>query len=267
MTNERLFLGECPLINREGIYFEGRKVISFGMSGTGVGDVGDLLAYRRLWQPFIMAHLALWQHLNDLFEGADESKRCPTGIFSVDKIDPSLPSATKSFCAGLSITRMHVSETDPRGIKAMWNAWAGKSSADILAGADAMLKWHQQVVMMVGGSYKQELVDLAKQWKLDITLPDVPPFAQQQDIIDQIESAYITVKGVLQLIGYGPAATLETAADAAQATAEGLKEAARKAGEAISSPLTWIGVTAVLAVVGGVLLVYYKPSKARAAHA
>lgn len=267
MTSEQLFLGACPVVNSEGIFIDGKRVIRFGLQGVGVSDVGDLLAYRKLWQPFIFAHLALWQHLNEIFEGAAESKKCPAGIFSIDKIDPSLPAATKTFCAGLSVTRMYTSDTDPRGIKAQWNAWAGKSSADILAGADAMLKWHQDVVMRVGGAYKDDLVALSKQWGLDVVLPDVPPFAQQQDVIDSIEAAYITAKGVLQLVGYGPAAVLETAANATQAAAEGLHEAAQAAREAISSPLTWIGVTAVLAVVGGVLLVYYRPSKARAAHA
>jgi len=265
--NEQLFLGDCPIVTSDGIYLDGKRVIRFGLQGVGVGDVGDLLAYRKLWQPFVFAHLALWQHMNDLFEGAAESKRCPAGIFTIDKIDPSLPDATKTFCAGLSVTRMMVSDTDPRGIKAQWNAWAGKTSAEILAGADAMLKWHQGVVMRVGGSYKDDLLALAKQWQLDVVLPDVPPFAQQQDVIDQIEAAYITAKGVLQLIGYSPAAILETAGNATEAVAEGLRETAKAARDAISSPLTWIGVTAVLAVVGGVLLIYYRPSKARAAHA
>ena len=36
--NEAIFLGGCPIIRPEGIYYEGRKVIA--LAGVGVGDVG-----------------------------------------------------------------------------------------------------------------------------------------------------------------------------------------------------------------------------------
>jgi hypothetical protein len=37
MTNETVFLGGCPVIQPEGIYLNGRRVIRLGLHGTGVG--------------------------------------------------------------------------------------------------------------------------------------------------------------------------------------------------------------------------------------
>jgi len=37
--NETIFLGECPIIRPEGIYYGGRRVIRLGLEGFGLGDV------------------------------------------------------------------------------------------------------------------------------------------------------------------------------------------------------------------------------------
>lgn len=39
LMNENVFLGECPVIRPEGIYFGGRRVIRLGMDGVGVGAI------------------------------------------------------------------------------------------------------------------------------------------------------------------------------------------------------------------------------------
>jgi hypothetical protein len=156
---------------------------------------------------------------------------------------------------------MYTSDTYPPGILPQWNAWKGKSSSEILTGAGSMLEWHQDVVMKVGGPYKDELLKIAKLWGIEIRLPELPSFDKQQEIIARIEGAYIAVKGVLQVIGYGVGETLVKAGDVTEAVAEGLTETAKAIPKAVSSPLTWIGITAVLAVVGGVLLVYYAPRR------
>jgi hypothetical protein len=169
----------------------------------------------------------------------------------------------RGFCASLVISRMYVSDTNPLGILPQWNAWKGKSSAEILTGAGSMLEWHQDVVMRVGGPYKDELLKIAELWDIEIRLPELPSFNKQQEIIARIEGAYIAVKGVLQVIGYGVGETLVKAGNMTEAVAEGLTETAKAIPKAVSSPLLWIGVTAVLAVVGGVLIVYYAPRKTR----
>lgn len=245
----------------EQVFLGGRRIAAFGLRDVGVGDVGDLLAYRQEWEPFIFAHIALWQRVNELLESIPEAQRCPSGIFTASQIQ-NLDSTTQAFCASLDLSRIRTSATDPGGILDQWNAWKDKSSGEIVAGAATMLAWHQDVVMRVGGSYKDELLQIAQLWKIDITLPDVPSFSTQQEIIARIEGAYITTKGVVQIIGYGVGETVMMAANATQAVAEGLVETAKKLPTAASSALKWVAVTAV--IVAGGLVVYYHPRRERA---
>jgi len=249
--NEMIFLGACPIIRPEGIYYEGRKVISLGL-----GDVGDLLAYRQEWEPFIAAHLDLWRYVNGLLEGIPSAQTCPPGIS-----DPLQAVNISEFCLFLDLTRIRISDTNPGGILQQWNAWSGKSSADMVAGASDMLKWYQSVVTQVAGPYKDELVRIANAYNITLRLPDVPDFSAQQELIARIEGAYVTTKGVLQILGYGAGEVLEGAANVTQATAQGLSETAKGIKGVVTSAWTWIGVAAVLAIVGGALVVYYVPRR------
>lgn len=251
--NEMIFLGGCPVIRPEGIYVNGQRVIRIGMAGVGLGDVGDLLAYRQEWEPFIQAHLELWRDLNELLESNAMAQKCPPGIFTAEqaKGDPT------GFCATLALSRIRISATDAGGILTQWNAWKDKSSGEIVAGAPAMLESHQNVVMRVGNSYAKDLLTLYKAWGLSLQLPDVPSFSLQQEIRARIEGAYITTKGIIQIVGYGFGEALSMAGDTAQATAQGLKDTAKE----IPKTTRWVaiaaGVTAV--IVGGVLIAYYVP--------
>ena len=262
MMNETLSFGlsECPIIRPEGIYYGGVKVISLGLRGVGVGDVGDLLAYRQMWEPFIAAHLALWRDVNDRFENSPDVSKCPAGIFTNSQIQ-NLAEPWKSWCASLAYSRMMVSTTNPDGILPRWNAWAGKTSAEIVAGAPQMLGWLQSVVMQVGGADKNRLALIGQTWDIDIKLPDVPTFDAQQDVISRIQGAYVATKGVLQILGYGTGATITQAADAAQAVAQGLTDGAK----ALPKALNWalIAGAVAVAVVAGGLIIYYVPRQPR----
>lgn len=243
--NEMLFLGGRPVIRPE-------------LMGFALGDVGDLLAYRAEWEPFISAHLALWRRLNEDFEASVVSKECPSGIFDASKLQGLTPSL-QSFCSALNYTRIYTSDTDPRGILPQWNAWKDRSSADILAGASSMLEWHQSVVMRVGGTYKDNLLNVAKVWNTEVQLPDLPSFSTQQEIRARIEGAYISTKGVIQIVGYGIAQELKMVGDVTQAVAQGLKDTANQ----LPKTARWVAITAAVTavVVGGVLIVYYVPRK------
>lgn len=260
MINETLSLGECPIIRPEGIYYGGRRVIALdpGLQGVGVGDVGDLLAYRQEWEPFIAAHLALWRDMNARFENSPDVTRCPKGIFTNAQIQ-NLDSVWRSWCAALALTRIQTSTTDPNGILPKWNAWKDKSSADIIAGAAAMLKWHQDVVVTVGGGDKDKLLEIGKVWGIDVKLPDLPSFNTQQDVIARIQGAYTATKGVLQIIGYGAGEALSATADVSQAVAQGLTDTAKS----LPNTAKWIGIAAAVAVVvvGGGLIIYYVPHR------
>ena len=231
----------------------------YGLADASVWP-SDLLAYRQQWEPFIAAHLALWRNLNALLEDVPDAQRCPPGIFTVDQL-ASLTPTMRAFCASLGLTRIRISDTNPGGILTQWNAWAGRSSADILAGAAAMLQWHQSVVLSVGGAYKDELVQIAKLWGLHVDLPPVPSFSEQQTLIARIEGAYVAAKGILQITGYAAGQTLRMASDVAEAVADGLTETARKLPKVLTSSWTWIGVAAVAVVAGGALVAYYVPRR------
>ena len=255
----------CPDIRPDGIYLDGHRVIRLGLQGVGVGaDVGDLLAYRQQWEPYIQAHLSLWRNVNRLLESIPEAQKCPKGLFKMSEVSSDLNDTERGYCASLVISRIHTSDTSVLGIAPQWNAWSGKSSSEILSGAKPMLEWHQNVVMRVGGPYKDELLKIANLWGLAIELPEVPEFTAQQEIRARIEGAYIATKGVIQIIGYGVGETLTMASTTAEAVAEGLQETAKKLPQAVSNPWTWIGIAGVLAVVGGGLLIYYVPRPARA---
>jgi hypothetical protein len=219
----------------------------------------DLLAYRQQWEPFIGAHLNLWRYLNGIFEAVPAAQRCPK-VYTAAAVQ-SLDAATQQFCATLALTRIRTSATDPEGILPQWNAWANKSSAEILAGASSMLGWHQAVVLRVGGEYKDDLVKIAKLWNITgLELPPVPEFSAQQSVIARIEGAGLAAQGLLQIIGYGTGQALVGAADTAQAVAKGLRDTAKALPGVFGSPWTWIGIVGVVAVVGGALVVHYLPA-------
>jgi len=262
-------LGACPDIRKDGIYVDGHRVIRLGLEGVGVGvDVGDLLAYRQMWEPFIAGHLNLWREVNDLLEATPDAKRCPEGIFEMDQVSKDLEKVQRQYCYSLMLSRMYTSDTYPLGILPQWNAWVGKSSSEIVSGAKPMLEWHQQVVMDVGGRYKDELLKVANYWGLAVELPKVPEFSKQQELRARIEAAYISAKGVLQIIGYGAGETLKMVGSTGEAAAEGLQDTAKAVSQVAKSRLVWIGVAGVFALVGAGVFIYYVPrSQKRAAAA
>lgn len=241
------------------IAFLGNRPVMFG--SLGEGDVGDLVAYRRAWEPFIAAHLNLWRHVNEVLENTQIAREvCPQGIFEPDQIRGN--PAEQSLCADLLLTRIRTSSTSPEGILPQWNMWKDASDASVVAGAKLMLEWHQNMVMKVGGPMKADLERIATLWKIPLRLPDLPPFSLQQQIISRIEGAFIALKGTIKLIGYAAGDTLELAGSTGEAVAEGLSDTAKAIPKAVRSPFVWIGVAAVVAVVGGVLIVYYVPRRA-----
>ena len=244
----------------EVVFLRGRAVM---YGSLGVGDFGDawpsdLLAYRREWEPFIAAHVALWRYLNSLFESTPAGQKCPTGVdqSTLGSLDPN----TKAFCSSLMLTRLRGgdnTQTNPPSISAMWDAWKNKSASDLLIGAATMLKQQQDVVQTVAGQYKDELLEIAKFWKIDIKLPDVPTIDTQQQIIAKIEGAYLATKGILQIAGYATGTALAWTNTQAAALTEGLTDTVKALPKAISSPWLWVGVTAVVVAIGAGMVVYY----------
>ena len=241
----------------EMVFLGGRPVATFSL---GDGDIGDLLAYRRMWEPFIAGHLELWRHLNQILEETQIGReKCPPGIFDPSQIRGN--PAESALCADLLLTRIRTSTTSAEGILPQWNLWRGVSDTEMVSGAKLMLESHQDVVMKVGGPMKDDLVRIAALWKIPIKLPDLPPFSLQQEIIARIEGAFTSVRGNLKLIGYAAGETLKLAGDTGQAIAEGLSDTAKALPKAVTSPFVWFGVAVAVALVGGALIIYYVPRR------
>lgn len=245
-TNENLF--------GEQLCLGGQPVVGFA---DDVGPV-DLFSYRRMWEPFVAAHLNLWRMLNENMEDMVGSQQCPPGIFAPDQI-ANMDTILRAHCAALDMTRIRISDTDPNGILTQWNLWQGSSSSQILAAADVMLKQQQDVVMNVAGPYKDQLLTIAKQLGIAIKLPPTPAISTQQNVIAQLEGAYTTVKGILQVGGYAAGSTLMWAGDQTKAVTEGLTDTVKGAGEAAKSSWTWIALGIGVAIVGAGVIIYYVP--------
>ena len=243
------------------VFLGGRPVAAFSL---GDGDIGDLLAYRRMWEPFVAGHLELWRHLNQILESTQIGREvCPPGIFAPSQIRGNPAEAT--LCADLLLTRIRTSPTSAGGILPQWNMWKDVSDTEMVAGAATMLEWHQKVVMEVGGPMKDDLTRIAALWQIPIKLPDLPSFSLQQEIIARIEGTFATVRGKLKLIGYAAGETLKLAGNTGQAIAEGLSDTAKALPKAVTNPLVWFGVVLAVTLVGGGLIIYYLPRRPAAA--
>ncbi len=258
----------------EAIYRGGQLVRGFGLSETSLDEFGlgqfstwppQLLAYRKRWEPFIAAHLAIWRALNAAFEGSQDSANCPP---------PALSEISKrplDFCHALNLTRMRLADDPAIGIVAQWNAFHDQPASYVVQNAATILKYYQDVVVRVGGPYKDELVEIGEQFGIAVTLPPVPDFTLQELTIAQIQGAGYVVAGVLEIVGYklvaGHKAIIKTAINANKAIAAGLQKAAQEIVAGYWSTQKVIGVTAVIAVavVGAGLLVYYVPKRKESA--
>lgn len=62
--NETVFLGGCPVIRPEGIYFDGQRVISLGLRGVGVGAIErrNPLPVGRYWVDVFTSKEAAFQN-------------------------------------------------------------------------------------------------------------------------------------------------------------------------------------------------------------
>ena len=253
-------------MNGELVFRNGRAVM-YGSFGVGDASVwpSDLLAYRQMWEPFIRAHIELWRYFQSLFEATPAGKTCPAGVdqSSLNSLDPNM----RAFCSSLLLARLRGgdnTQTKPPSISAMWDAWRDKSASDILLGASTMLGQQQDVVRTVAGQYKDELLEIAKFWKIDVKLPDVPTFSTQQRSSRDRGSVHRLRKGFSSWPATRRGTTLQWTATQAAALTEGLTDTVKALPKAISSPWLWVGVTAVVVMIGAGMVIYYVPKPVRA---
>jgi hypothetical protein len=242
------------------VFLAGAPVRGFSEPGLALGPL-DLFKYREMWNPFIVAHAKLWLDVNQRIELDANTIQCPRGI-TVAQIQQ-MPDATRSLCDGLVVSRKRIGDDPSDGILAQWNLFAGISSSEALQRASEILKWQQEVVDRVGNQYKDELLQLVKDWNLPpVTLPPLPSFGLQQQVRALIETAIVGTKGILQIGGYAVTGAVKFVANDAVAIADGLTDTIKvlpHIAETVSNPLLWIAGLGFVTLAGAGLVMYYVP--------
>lgn len=191
---------------------------------------GDVLAYRKMWDPYVMGIARALQTVADAW-AAMAAGQTPSVTLNVQK-----------FAVPPSPSTMQVESTTyaqfAQGLVTLWNVHAGISDMDLLAQAPAILQDFQATVQRAGATYAPQVRDIAP----GLALPDPPSSGLQAQVIGQIEGLGVVAHGILQLMGVGASGALETLGNVA-ATAKAVVTSA-------ASALPAIGVGAALLGLG-----------------
>ena len=159
---------------------------------------GDVLSYRRLWDPYVVAMVKAASIAGDAWEalasGAVPTTRPNVGKFAT----PPTPSVLQ--------TEADVMHGYAASLLSSWNMHAGMSDVDLVLQASAVLQDFQAVVERAGSFY----APLIAKDVPDYPLPTPPSFSVQAQVIGQIEGLGIVAHGVLQLLGIGVSGALST---------------------------------------------------------
>jgi hypothetical protein len=209
-------------------------------SGFGVVLPSDILAYRAMWDQYVLDTVRVCYDCSQAF--ANVAAQQPDA-------------ATQQQLQQLST----LYKQDGDNILAAWNVWANVSDATIvLQGAD-VLQQEQQVVITAG--HQRELLTTSTitcaltyhdaAGNVVNAIPGADPNMQAQ-LIARIEGLGILGSGILQVFVESTAAGLKTVGSAAQWLAQQGKQLV----ETTTSSLPWI--IAGIAVIGaaGVALIY-----------
>lgn len=179
-------------------------------AGLGaVTNVIDVFVYRRLWDSYVLgmaraanACAAAWRAQAS---GQTPSTPLATGFEN--------PAAAADGAAGLDEVAQRILDR--------WNAFAGWTSADILAASDQILASEQDVVLRCAQFWGPNILRYCPQ----IELPTTPSLDLQQQVIAYLEAGEVVAKGTLQLLAVGAqgaAQTYENLAEKASTLADKL---------------------------------------------
>jgi hypothetical protein len=194
---------------------------------------GDVLAYRKMWDEFVMGTARAGFACADAWDAAAAGKTPATAINTAHFAIP--PDATT-----LKIWA-DTQRDNAQSIVDAWNAHADTPDWQILVRAGDILRDFQRTVLKVGQFYQ---LQIARECPA-LPLPAPPSFDIQQQAIARIEGLGIVAHGVLQLIGIGAGGMLDTMGAIGSTAAKVVTDVS----SAIASPLPWIGLAAVAALV------------------
>jgi len=193
---------------------------------------GDVLAYRVLWDPYVMGTARAAKAAGDEWTKAAEGQ--------TSKADLSIFAAPPDVATLKLYAQSEYTNAD--SIVSDWNAHAGSSDQTIVLEAAAFLQDFQNVVQRVAQVYQPQIAREVP----SLPLPTPPSASAQKAVIARVEGLGILAKGVLHLIGVAaegaPGAVAQAAASAATKAARG----------ALRSPWVWAAAAGagLLAVVG-----------------
>lgn len=176
----------------------GRRVAQADMSSGAIVTPGDVLAYRKMWDGYVIATVKLLGVCGDawaeLAAGGSPATHPNTAKFAV-------PPDAKTL--QLKADTMHGYADN---LLSSWNSHAGMSDSDLVLEASAVLQDFQAVITKIGQFYEPELQSDCP----SLTLPSPPGVDVQSQVIGQIEGLGILAHGVLQLFAVGASGALET---------------------------------------------------------
>jgi hypothetical protein len=225
--------------------FGGSRSAPFRLTGTGSSAVaglgivtpGDVLAYRALWNQYVL-------------DSVGSAQYCATSLNNVAGGSQGAQDATTAANLQGQATAL---DTQATAILTQWNLYANQTDDFIVLQGAQILQTFQQTVVNAGNLRAQmtsstvtcSLEYIASNGQLTIAVPGPDPSLQAQ-VIARIEGLGILGSGILQIL-------LGTASNALQAGGSATQWVAKTAGnlvETVLSPWWWalagvVGVSAV----------------------
>lgn len=207
----------------------------------GIFSVGDVLAYRKTWDAFVLDVIRAMKVCADALEAVGSGRAPPTPLSSV-LANIATPETRKETLQRLA----DLKRADADLLLSEWNVHAGLSDYDIVLRAGFILTSQQKTVEHAG--HFREVVHRDCP---ELALPDVPSVSLQAQLIGRVEGAQILAHGVLELFGIGLAGGLDT-----------LGAIGQKAGKLVDVAANpWAVGGAIAAVAAALLLAYARPAR------
>lgn len=157
------------------------------MALTDTISVGDVLAYRTLWDPYVMDSIRAINLCADSFDGV--AKNPPAG-YSSQELSDNATSYRK-------VADLFLQD---------WNQFAGKQPLEIVAESTIILNAQQDLVKRVGAMHTSATMCSGLK---DVKAPSVDA---QNEVLSRLEGLGIVTQGVLQLFTDSTTAGLQVIA-------------------------------------------------------
>jgi len=280
MMNETISLGgasvvgfgECPVIQPDGIYYEGRRVIRLGMGGVGVGDVGCVGIDLDAWKAANRVKLYPGQRIRWIFAKATDDKASLDDTVAQAEGSFGTASVFQKWFDPVALLPGDLTETEAGKIDNLKVLGIGTREAMIAAGQSSGLIIAQKAEDIPGPISVRtpkiyvlvEFVYRGTQSSMPWPVYDDATFARKWCPKEALWGLSVAFSQGADAAIVPKETTLSnpstyTPLPSSEKIAETAADLMKKAGEAVGGAIPWIAITGVL--VGGALLVYYLPKR------